>query len=40
MEMLILVVNNRNTYRAGLSIGRKVLKTMFWEVPPADWLLL
>ena len=20
--------------------GRKVLKTMFWEVPPADWLLL
>ena len=27
-------------YRAGLSVGRKVLKTMFWEVPPADWLIL
>ena len=27
-------------YRARLSIGRKVLKTMFWEVPPADWQLL
>ena len=27
-------------YRARLSIGRKVLKTMFWEVPLADWLLL
>ena len=28
------------TYRAGRPICRKVLKIMFWEVPPADWLLL
>ena len=27
-------------YRAGLSIGRKVLKVMFWEVPPAVGPLL
>ena len=29
-----------NLYRAGLSIGRKVLKVMFWEVPPAVGPLL
>ena len=27
-------------YRVGLSIGRKVLKVMFWEVPPAGGPLL
>ena len=27
-------------YRAGLSICRKVLKVMFWEVPPAGGPLL
>ena len=27
-------------YRAGRPICRKVLKIMFWEVPPADWLIL
>ena len=27
-------------YRAGRSICRKALKIMFWEVPPADWLIL
>ena len=26
-------------YRAGRPICRKVLKIMFWEVPPADWLI-
>ena len=26
--------------RAGHPICRKVLKIMFWEVPPADWLIL
>ena len=26
--------------RAGRPICRKVLKIMFWEVPPADWLIL
>ena len=29
-----------NHYRAGLSIGRKVLKVIFWEVPPAGGPLL
>ena len=24
-----------STYRAGLSIGRKVWKIMFWDVPPS-----
>ena len=27
-------------YRAGRPICSKVLKIMFWEVPPADWLTL
>ena len=27
-------------YRAGRPICPKVLKIMFWEVPPADWLIL
>ena len=27
-------------YRAGRLICRKVLKIMFWDVPPADWLIL
>ena len=27
-------------YRAGRPLCRKVLKIMFWEVPPADWLIL
>ena len=27
-------------YRAGHPICHKVLKIMFWEVPPADWLIL
>ena len=27
-------------YRVGHPICRKVLKIMFWEVPPADWLIL
>ena len=27
-------------YRAGCPICRKVLKIMFLEVPPADWLIL
>ena len=27
-------------YRVGRPICRKVLKIMFWEVPPADWLIL
>ena len=27
-------------YRVGRPICRKVLKIMFWDVPPADWLLL
>ena len=27
-------------YRAGRPICHKVLKIMFWEVPPADWLIL
>ena len=27
-------------YRVGRPICRKVLKKMFWEVPPADWLIL
>ena len=26
-------------YRVGLSISRKVLQIMFWEVPTADWLI-
>ena len=28
------------SYRVGRPICRKVLKIMFWEVPPADWLIL
>ena len=27
-------------YRVGLSICRKVLQIMFWEVPPAEWPIL
>ena len=27
-------------YKAGRPICRRVLKIMFWEVPPADWLIL
>ena len=30
----------KGTERAGHPVGRKVLKVMFWEVPPADWLIL
>ena len=30
----------KNYYRAGRPICRKVLKIMFWEVPPADRLIL
>ena len=26
-----------NLYTVGLSICRKVLRIMFWEVPPAEW---
>ena len=35
-----LVRIGKSVYRAGLSIGRKVLKVMFWEVPPAGGPLL
>ena len=27
-------------YRVGMSICRKVLQIMIWEVPPAEWLIL
>ena len=30
----------KSRYRAGHPICRKVLKLMFWDVPPADWLIL
>ena len=30
----------QSVYRAGRPIHRKFLKIMFWEVPPADWLIL
>ena len=32
-------ISELNHYRAGLPISRKVLQIMFWEVPPADWLI-
>ena len=33
-------MSERRTYIARRPISRKVLKIMFWEVPPADWLIL
>ena len=30
----------KKTYSAGRPICHKVLQKMFWEVPPADWLIL
>ena len=27
-------------YRAFFPVCREVLKMMFWEIPPADWLLV
>ena len=27
-------------YRAFFPVSHKVFKTMIWEIPPADWLIL
>ena len=38
----LLLVRHRvvsSNYRVGLPISRKVLQSMFWEVPMADWLI-
>ena len=39
--LIMLVIRDYNMfYRAGRPICRKVLKIMFWEVPPTDLLIL
>ena len=38
MDLMWTVLAQQN--RAGHPICRKVLKIMFWEIPPADWLVL
>ena len=32
--------NLEKCYRAFFPVSRKVFKTMIWEIPPADWLIL